>query len=290
MKKISCPVKLNLTLRVRHKKKDSFHEIYTIFLKKKGKDELTISPQIEENIGDIIEARGEQISGENIISRALRFAREKNGGIPPLRIIVNKNHPVGSGIGAGSGNAAAVLLWLEENYGLSADASEIVKLGADVAFLAAGYSLMRGEGIGDVLTKLEDIPDYRAALAFPSWATPTKAAYEKLDESRELGGAAVLSAKECGEEAEAILGALRSGKKTGLLPNDFLKIYSDERLAHYKEVFNIYDGAGALAWGLCGSGGAVFALFAGKFGAEPVNMVNKKIESLSWVKKTAELE
>lgn len=287
MKIISCPVKLNLTLRVRQKNNDGFHEIFTIFLKKKGKDELTISPQIEENIGDTIEMRGEQICGENIISRALGFARAKNGAIPPLRIIVNKNHPVGSGIGAGSGNAAAVLCWLAENYGLKADASEISKLGADVAFLAAGHSLMRGEGIGDVLTKLEDMPDYRAALAFPSWTTPTKTAYEKLDESRDFGRSRMLSAKECGEEAEAILGALRSGKRAGLLPNDFLEIYSDEKLAGYNEAFNIYDGAGALAWGLCGSGGAVFALFAGDFEAEPVK---KKIESLSWVKKTAELE
>lgn len=284
---ISCPVKLNLTLRVRHKKNDGFHEIFTVFLRKKGKDELTISPQIEENIGDSIEMRGEQISGENIISRALRFAREKNGNIPPLRIIVNKKHPVGSGIGAGSGNAAAVLRWLAENYGLKADISEVSRLGADVAFLAAGHNLTRGEGIGDVLTELEDIPDYLVALAFPLWTAPTGTAYEKLDESRDTGGSAILSAEECQAEAEAILAALRSGKKTGLLPNDFLRIYSEERLANYNEAFDIYDGAGALAWGLCGSGGAVFALFAGDFDAKPVK---EKIESLSWVKKTAELE
>lgn len=286
-KKINTPVKLNLTLRVLDKNKDNFHEIFTIFFKKMGRDELTINPQIGENVGDSIKTHGEQINGENIVARALSFARHKNGRIPPIRVTINKQHPIGSGIGAGSGNAAVVLRWLMENYDLEADVFEISKLGADVAFLAEEHDLMQGEGIGDIMTRLEDIPDYRAVLAFPLWTIETKTAYEKLDELRAEGYSVMLSAEECKDEAAAILNTLRSGRKVGLLPNDFLEIYSDERLANYQAAFDAYEKAGALAWGLCGSGSAVYALFAGDFDAKSVK---QNIGNLSWVKKTAELE
>lgn len=286
-KNVNCPVKLNLMLRVRNKKKDSFHEIFTIFLKKDGLDELTITQQIEENIGDSIDTLGEQINGENIVTRVLDFARGKTGNIPPLRVVINKRHPIGSGIGAGSGNAAAVLQWLTQHYGLEADVSEISKLGADVAFLASEHDLMLGEGIGDIMTPLSDIPRFKTMLTFPRWAMATKTAYEKLDELRAEGDSSVLSEEECQAEATAILDALRSGKRVGLLPNDFLGIYSDERRANYMEAFDIYEAAGALAWGLCGSGSAIYALFADGFDAD---LTREEIDSLGWIKKTAELE
>lgn len=287
VKKISCPVKLNLTLRVLDKNKDNFHEIFTVFLKKNGREELTISPRFDENIGDYIEMRGEQINTVNIVARALDFARRKNRGIPPLRVLIDKRYPVGSGIGAGSGNAAAMLRWLAEEYDLEADALEISKLGADVAFLAADGDLALAEGIGDVMSWLDSVGDYSAVLVFPLWATATAAAYEKLDALRAEGLAAMLSPAECRAEAMAVINKLRSGQKPGLLPNDFLETYPDERRADYGEAFDIFSGAGALAWGLCGSGSAVFALFGDGFDAEPVM---KQIESLCWVKKTAELE
>lgn len=285
--KFNCPVKLNLTLRVRNKNMENFHEIFTIFLKKIGTEELTIYPQIEENADDDIETYGEQINGENIVARALSFARGKNNNIPKLKVTINKQYPIGSGIGAGSGNAAVVLRWLTERYSLDIDVFEISKLGADVAFLAAKHNLTRGEGIGEVMTPLEDIPCYKVVLAFPRWAAETKTAYEKLDELRAGGCSAMLSAEECKSESIFILDALRSGRKVGLLPNDFLAIYTGEKLANYGEAFKICENSGALAWGLSGSGSAVYALFPAECDARTVK---EKISRLDWVKKIAELE
>jgi len=53
--------------------------------------------------------------------------------------------------------------------------------------------------------------------------------------------------------------AVHAGKKVGLLPNDFLKILIKD-YPKYKELFSMFEKAGADAWGLTGSGSAVFAI------------------------------
>ena len=67
------PVKINLTLRVLSRRPDGYHEIISLFWKKKGIEGLTIQPHGNENIGDILDVRGMEISGENILFRALKW-------------------------------------------------------------------------------------------------------------------------------------------------------------------------------------------------------------------------
>ena len=95
------PVKINLTLRVLSRRPDGYHEIISLFWKKKGIEGLTIQPHGNENIGDILDVRGMEISGENILFRALKWARSRSPIIPPLRMCLTKEFPAGSGIGAG---------------------------------------------------------------------------------------------------------------------------------------------------------------------------------------------
>ena len=49
------------------------------------------------------------------------------------------------------------------------------------------------------------------------------------------------------------------GKKVGLLPNDFLKVLMKKH-PKYNELFRLFENAGAMAWGVTGSGSAAFAL------------------------------
>lgn len=284
---IRCPIKINLTLRVLHKKSENFHDILTVFWKKTAAEELTIAPPIVENISDIIETPGVEISGVNIVARVLRLAREKGLALPALKITLKKKYPAGSGIGAGSGNAAAMIVWLREKFSFSPDNSEIAGLGADVSFLSSGYELALGGGIGDILTRLDGLPCYIVVLAFPCWVSNTKAAYTRLDSLREERRLEVLSLSECEEEIDEVLKALRSKNKVGLLPNDFLQIFTVEQLTGYMQAFDAADDEGALAWGLCGSGSAVFAIFTDM--AEACR-AEEKIKQLGWVQKTAKLE
>lgn len=285
--RINCPIKLNLTLRVLYKRADNLHEIFTVFWKKNADEILTIYPVIEENIADIVSMPGVPLNGENLATKALDFARQRGTKVPPLRVTIDKKYPLGSGIGAGSGNAAALLIWLREHYGFSATVAEIAMLGADVSFLESRFQLALAHGSGEIMSPLAGIPDYITVLAFPYWYSGTQNAYAKLDWLREEQKIQALSLNECENEARRVLSALSSKRKIGLLPNDFLEIFAGEQLAAYYEAFAISDEHGALAWGLCGSGSAMFALCAGNTEAE---LIKEKFKQLDWVKKTAKLE
>ena len=285
--KVCCPIKLNLFLRVLSKNARDFHEIFTIFCKKSGKEGLTICPQIKENMEDIIDTRGARIYGVNLVTKVLMLARKEHGCFPPLHVIIDKVYPSGSGIGAGSGNAAAMIRWLGEQYGVVIQGDEIATLGADVAFLASSHGLALASGVGDILSPLEDISNFTAVLAFPKWRSGTKLAYKKLDRLREEKKIKAAEEWECKAEAQKILAALASKDKIGLLPNDFLAIFAGERLVNYIEAFDIWDSEGALAWGLSGSGSAVFALFPDDSASV---CAKEKIERLGWIQKAAILE
>ena len=85
-----CPIKINITLRVLSQRSDGYHEIISLFWKKKGIEGLTIQPNRNENIGDILETEGIKIDGENILTKTLIWARSRCQDIPSLRILLKK--------------------------------------------------------------------------------------------------------------------------------------------------------------------------------------------------------
>ena len=238
--------KLNLTLRVMNRRPDGYHNIVSTFFKIPSGDVLYIS---ESTAGLDIVNSNIIIHGENIVAKALRIAREEGYKIPPLNIKIHKSIPPGSGLGAGSGNAAAIL----QLFGAEKVAA---KVGADVPFLCSGHQLAIVSGIGEHVERLAADYNLEGVIAIPDWQTETKSAYEELD----VIGYTVdtLLAR---TEMRDIYHA-NAGKKVGLLPNDFLKILIKKH-PKYNELFKIFEGAGAAAWGVTGSGSAAFALTKG---------------------------
>jgi len=236
--------KLNLTLRVINKRPDGYHNIVSTFVKIPSGDILYVS---ESTAGiDIVNANV-PIEGENIVLKALRVAREEGFKFPFLNVMIHKSIPPGSGLGAGSGNAAAILLWL----GAQKVAS---KVGADVPFLCSGLSMATVSGIGDHIERGKDAAIPHGVIAIPEWHTDTKKAYNEIDNSPGSGFDTMLARIEMQD-----MYAVHAGKKVGLLPNDFLKILIKD-YPKYKELFSMFEKAGADAWGLTGSGSAVFAI------------------------------
>ena len=66
---------------------------------------------------------------------------------------------------------------------------------------------------------------------------------------------------EAAEQCDSILASLASGEKIGILPNDFTRVLVKAH-EEYKKYFSRFEDSGALAWGISGSGSAVFALYA----------------------------
>jgi 4-diphosphocytidyl-2-C-methyl-D-erythritol kinase len=204
---------------------------------------------------------GFDIPGENILTRVCRHVRSAYGedSLPPVGIRLYKHIPMGSGVGAGSGNAAA-LLGIFRAWSGRETIPNVASLGADVAFLLSGHPAAFAGGIGDALEGIRGMPRCAAVIFFPEWSSDTGCAYRMLDEMRAADrGARVRSAEEAREEASFFLNSLKRGERVGMLPNDFVLCAGHE--SEYAALRKIADDAGALAWGLCGSGAAFFAIF-----------------------------
>ncbi|MDO4952808.1 MAG: hypothetical protein Q4E34_03160 [Synergistaceae bacterium] len=246
-----CPVKVNLTLHVLGRRSDGYHELRTVFWKKTGTEQLSVR-RTESGNGSIT-VEGAKIQGKNLLDSVLEFASRKIS-VPPLEIKLSKRYPQGSGIGAGSGNAAALLVWLKENCGLICTPDEIAKLGADVLALAQDNTLNYAEGTGEKLFPLIEEIKLPWLIVFPRWTSSTPAAYRKLDEYR---GDFCPEDADFAAEASEIVKKLSQNVRAGLLPNDFLAPALCEH-PEYNTAFDVADGEGALAWGMCGSGSAMF--------------------------------
>ena len=236
--------KINLTLRVTNKRKDGYHNIVSTFMRIASGDVLYIS---EASAGMDIVTVDMYLAGENIVAKALRIAREEGFRIPPLNVKIHKSIPPGSGLGAGSGNAAAVL----QLFGAERVAA---KVGADVPFLASGMNMASVSGIGEHIEQVKEVSPH-GVIAIPDWQTNTKEAYEELDTmGYEVG---IMLAR---TEMRDIYYA-NAGRKVGLLPNDFLKVLIKKH-PKYNELFKMFEQAGADAWGVSGSGSSAFAVMS----------------------------
>ncbi|MDR1019187.1 MAG: 4-diphosphocytidyl-2C-methyl-D-erythritol kinase [Synergistaceae bacterium] len=269
--KEKCSIKINLTLRVLRKREDGYHDIHSLFWRRRSPETLEIRGA---PCHDRLTVEGVDISGENLVTRACGFLRERYSGkpMPPLDMRLVKRVPVGSGIGAGSGNAAALVRWFfrEIAPGEAAGAHGIALIGADVAFLASGYDLALAEGVGERLEGLGEPCglDLPGIVMFPKWRSDTADAYAAIDRGRTRSEIPPpLTREDAREESFAVLRGLMSRKTLGRLPNDFVGC-CERHEADYRSLYAVAERAGALAWGLCGSGSACFALFDEKGGRD----------------------
>lgn len=272
-------------MRVLSRRSDGYHHIYSLFWQKKAIEGLTICPHNDENIGDILDVDGFNIRGINLVTKAVDLMRSLGCAVPPLRMRLEKHYPAGSGIGAGSGNAAAAIRWISGKYTFALSAEAFAQLGADVAFLASPYDTAIASGVGEKLTEMPPIPDLIWVLAFPKWSSQTAEAYKKLDIYRSENNIAATSG-DFEREACEVHELLSKKSFIGLLPNDFLAPLTNEH-PEYGCAGKIAKESGALAWGLCGSGSAYFAVCGDNESADrAVEMYQNK----NWILKTSKLE
>lgn len=252
----SC-IKINLTLRIVGVREDGYHRLVSIFKKLPSVERLSLEV-LPQGSGDRVVMPGLEISDINLVQRVIDFTRERGVPVPPLSVSIDKVIPPGTGLGAGTGNGAAVFRWISRYLGLSSD-HDLSSLGADLPFMASDASLAMVSGIGESFSVLDDVP-LRSVVIVPSWRCNTSQSYRALDQLYSHGSWP-LSEADGEREALDILDRLRSGNRVGLLPNDFIVPLVDIHPG-YGEMFNRCESSGALAWGMSGSGSSVFALFS----------------------------
>lgn len=240
--RVWCPAKINTFLSVGPPDASGYHPIRTEFQAVGWFDVLEIEPAETFQV----DCDWEGLPAENTLTRAARLAQEIVN-VPKMRVKLIKQIPEQAGLGGGSSDAGGLLRAIARSVGSSLDQHFMdiaSSVGKDVPFFLVG-GRARGEGYGDRLTPLPDLPQRWCVLAQPAERVSTVDAYRQLDAAPRLWR------DWPGDSADEVY-------------NDF------ERVAPCAcgELIERLRVHGAVRAGLSGSGSAVFGFFEDQLSAE----------------------
>lgn len=153
--------KINVFLKVVGTR-GNYHEILSRFVLC---EQLFDEIYFERSNSFAIECDNKEIK-ENIIQKAIDelkragFSNELDEFFSSHKIIINKQIPIGAGLGGGSSNAATFLLMVNDELNLNIKRENLMqiasKIGADVTFFVSGYRAANVSGIGEIIEEFDD--------------------------------------------------------------------------------------------------------------------------------------
>ncbi len=180
-----APAKLNLWLRVVGQREDGYHLLNTLFHLLTWQDSIYYSVNstgviTEENPHPLIPMT------HNLCFRAARLLQQETGCSLGVTYRIQKNLPLGGGVGGGSSNAATTLLALNHLWKLGLSRSELQKvgltLGADVPLFVFGQSAY-ATGLGEILRPVT-LPATWYLVAYPLQGCSTAEIFSDPDLTR----------------------------------------------------------------------------------------------------------
>lgn len=184
--RLPAPAKLNLTLRIVGRREDGYHLLQTVFQFIDRCDWITLRKRSDGAIRLATPLPGVPEETDLTIraARALGEAAGIQGGV---EIEIEKNLPMGGGLGGGSSDAATTLLGLNRLWGAGLTLEELMalglRLGADVPVFIKGHSAW-AEGVGEMLTPL-DLPEPWYVVVVPGCHVATGAIFSSPDLTRD---------------------------------------------------------------------------------------------------------
>lgn len=189
-----APAKLNLFLRIVGRREDGYHDLQTVFRILDWGDEVRLRVRL-----DGVVARTNEISGvpeqDDLTVRAARLLQAHAGSRLGADIQVNKQIPMGGGLGGGSSDAATVLVALNYLWRTGLDEEALAELGrqlgADVPVFVRGHSAW-AEGVGEQLTAIS-LPRRAYVVLDPHESVPTKGLFQASELTRNAPRATISS-------------------------------------------------------------------------------------------------
>ncbi|WP_312087478.1 4-(cytidine 5'-diphospho)-2-C-methyl-D-erythritol kinase [Acinetobacter variabilis] len=156
MIRVPSPAKLNLFLHITGRRPNGYHELQSIFQLINLCDWLEFEQTDDQQIQ--IEGLSSVDLEQNLIYRAVQILQPYAKAPSGLIIRLEKNIPMGAGLGGGSSNAATTLIVLNQLWYCGLNSEQLaelgVKLGADVPIFVHGRNAW-AEGIGEHLTFID---------------------------------------------------------------------------------------------------------------------------------------
>jgi len=156
-KRWPAPAKINLMLRITGQRDDGYHLLQTVFQLTDFCDWLTFNKVDDEKITLKRPIPGVP-EATDLTIRAAKLLREVSGCCHGVQIEIEKNLPMGGGLGGGSSDAATTLVVLNRLWELNLSQEKLMQLGlqlgADVPVFVFGHAAW-AEGVGEKLQKIE---------------------------------------------------------------------------------------------------------------------------------------
>ena len=194
----------------------------------------------------------------NLVIRAASALNEALGQHNGARITLKKSIPTRAGLGGGSADCAATLIALNRLWNLRLPLRTLqqigLKLGADVPFCLQ-QGLARAEGVGEILTPIDDAPRIPLVMLTPGGGLSTPAVFKAWSD----GGDPMTQIDNL-----ALAEALKAGDFTraqALSHND-LEAPAVRLMPRIGELLERFRSLGADFVRMTGSGSTVFAAFA----------------------------
>lgn len=182
--KLLSLAKLNLYLEIVGKEPDGYHQIESIMQTISLSDKVEVEPSDTPGIFVSSNISSLPIDERNLAYRAAKLFIEKFGWVSKgVKIILEKNIPLASGMGGGSSNAATVLIAMALMCGvdiLNSILLEIAsRIGCDVPFfLYGGTAIARGKGTE--ITPLPPLKGIPVLVVVPDVEISTHWAYKNI--------------------------------------------------------------------------------------------------------------
>jgi len=174
-----APAKLNLFLYINGQRDDGYHELQTLFQFIDLCDYLTITPNLTGEI-TLTPALNDLPSCDNLIYKAAILLQQYSGKKLGANIHIEKNLPMGGGLGGGSSDAATTLLALNYHWNLNLSKNKLseigLSLGADIPIFIEGKASL-AEGVGERLTTVLPAENYYL-VATPDCHVSTPAVFQ----------------------------------------------------------------------------------------------------------------
>jgi 4-diphosphocytidyl-2-C-methyl-D-erythritol kinase len=249
--------KVNYALDVLGLRGDGYHEVRTVMQSISLADELELRRSTGgfelSTVPEEVEIGTQE---RNTIYLAWKFLRRLTRGELPVSVTLRKKIPAGAGLGGGSADAAAVLVGLNELFGLGLRVEELLEIGAeigaDVPFCISGGTAL-GEGVGEVLTPLPGPPDHRLVVAKPLESADTGEVYHAYDEAK----------TESTQSVDPVISALREAHLFALaaaVGNDLAPVTA-KFVPEVEILEQVLLKSGALGASMSGSGTAAYGIF-----------------------------
>ena len=261
---IKAPAKINLFLEILGKRDDGYHEIETVMQEIDLVDNLQFEEAQE---GVMLKCNDKNIPSDenNLVCKAANLILNECGIKKGVLISLEKNIPVGAGLGGGSSDAAATLKALNLLWKIGLDDAVLMefaaKLGSDIPFFIKGKTSLCS-GRGEKITPIEVKSEMNYLIIFPHINISTTTIYRnlKIDLTKKI------------IDVSFFLSALKHHKVAGISKLLFNRL-EEVIFATYPDLLNVkraLDHFGFCGLSVSGSGSAFFGLCKDRHQAEAI--------------------